>query len=68
MGRLSAISDPLARKLIDLHRNCGSGDGVCDDADDFDDLPAKRAEWGCETTETIAHHFGVDYPSDLGET
>ncbi len=30
MRRLNAINDPLARKLIALHRDCGSGSGVCD--------------------------------------
>jgi hypothetical protein len=64
--RLNAIGEPLARKLIDLHRDCGSGNGVCDDVDEFDDRPARRAEWGCETIETIAGHFNVEYPSEIG--
>ena len=32
--RLYAIQDPLARRLLNLHRDCGSGTGVCDSLDD----------------------------------
>lgn len=28
MRRLNSIDDPLARKIVALHRDCGSGDGV----------------------------------------
>ncbi|MCW2825721.1 MAG: hypothetical protein JWQ91_2638, partial [Aeromicrobium sp.] len=65
--RLNTISDSLARTLIDLHRDCGSGDGVCDDTEDLDDRPARRAEWGCETIGTIAQHFAIEYPSEMDE-
>ena len=30
MGRLIAINDPLARELLALHGDRGSGSGVCD--------------------------------------
>jgi GNAT superfamily N-acetyltransferase len=30
MRRLNAIEEPLARRLLALHRDCGSGSGVCD--------------------------------------
>lgn len=30
MRRLNAIKDPLARRIIELHRDCGSGEGECD--------------------------------------
>ena len=63
MRRLNAIDDPLARKLLKLHRDCGSGSGVCDDTEDDPDPMGRRAGWGCETTEVIADHFGVDYPT-----
>ncbi len=62
MRRLNAIQDPLARGVLALHRDCGSGTGVCDsDADELVAI-ANRSGWGCETTEIIARHFGVDYP------
>jgi hypothetical protein len=63
MRRLNAIDDPLARKLLALHRDCGSGTGLCDSLDD-DPVPVDgRSGWGCVTTELIASHLGVDYPS-----
>jgi hypothetical protein len=58
MRRLSAIDDPLARRILALHRDCGSGTGECDSG--LDEMPmAMRADWGCETTAVIAMHFGV---------
>ena len=62
MRRLNAIDDPLARKLLALHRDCGSGSGVCDGEDDPEPMD-RRADWGCETTQLIADHFGVEYPA-----
>lgn len=60
MRRLNAINDPLARQLIYLHRDCGSGAGQCDS--DQDRVPiSARHDWGCETTALIAAHFGVKY-------
>lgn len=64
MRRLNSINEPLARKLLALHGDCGSGTGVCDSVvDDPDPDPMKgRRDWGCETTELIASHFGIEYP------
>jgi hypothetical protein len=61
MGRLNTIKDGLARRILALHRDCGSGSGVCDSADDQAVPWADRREWGCETTAIIAAHFGVEY-------
>ena len=62
MGRLNSIDDPLARRILALHRDCGSGSGACDTG--FEDEPiACRVGWGCETTSVIADHFGVEYPA-----
>jgi hypothetical protein len=62
MRRLNTIRDPLARRLLSLHQDCGSGSGVCDGAaDDFVAI-AQPSHSGCETTEVIAQHFGVEYP------
>jgi hypothetical protein len=60
--RLNGIDDPLARKLLALHRDCGSGNGVCDD---IDDALERRQWWNCETTALIAGHYGVEYPAAL---
>jgi len=62
MRRLNAIQDPLARRLLALHRDCGSGSGACDSADDEPVAISQRRGWGCETTEAIAEHFRVEYP------
>jgi hypothetical protein len=60
--RLNAIDDPLARKILALHRDCGSGTGECDSS--LDEMPvASSADWGCETTALVATHFGVAYPA-----
>lgn len=62
MRRLNAIEDPLSRRLLALHRDCGSGNGACDSSDDGPVPISRRSGWGCETTEAIADHFGVEYP------
>jgi hypothetical protein len=62
MRRLNAIEDPLARRLLALHRDCGSGSGVCDGLDSESVPISERLGWGCETTATIAQHFEVQYP------
>ena len=62
MRRLNAIQDPLGRRLVALHRDCGSGSGVCDDLDGEPVPISERSGWGCETIEIIAEHFGVIYP------
>jgi hypothetical protein len=62
MRRLNAIDDPLARKLLALHRDRGSGTGECD-SDAVGTPIAMRTGWGCETTAVIAEHCGVAYPS-----
>ena len=62
MRRLNAIQDPLARRLVALHRDCGSGSGVCDDLDGESVSISERSGWGCETIEIVAGHFDVLYP------
>jgi hypothetical protein len=62
--RLNTINDALARRLLALHRDCGSGSGVCDSVDEEAVPMADRRDWGCETTALIASHFGVDYPGE----
>ena len=62
MRRLNAIEDPLGRRLVALHRDCGSGSGVGDGLDGEPVPISQRAGWGCETTEAIADHFQVQYP------
>ena len=61
--RLNGINDPLARRILKLHERCGSGSGVCDSFEDERVPISGRYEWGCETTDLIASHFGVEYPT-----
>ena len=61
MSRLNSIDDPLARKLVALHRDCGSGDGVCDLPDE--PMSGRGPDWGCETTAIVADHYGIAYPA-----
>ncbi|MCW2834907.1 MAG: hypothetical protein JWN68_2860 [Nocardioides sp.] len=61
MRALNSINDRLARSLLALHCDCGTGTGTCDGGSSGD-LVARRLTWGCETIELIADHFGIDYP------
>ena len=62
MRRLNAIRDPLARQILVLDRECGSGTGTCDNADDVVPEIADRLRWGCKTTEVIAGSFRCRVP------
>jgi hypothetical protein len=65
MRRLNAVNDPLARSIVALHRDCGSGEGECDLNLDEPVPMAERTNWGCDTS-LIAAHYGIDYrtPTD----
>ena len=64
--RLNAINDPLVRKIVALHLDCGSGEGECDSG--LEPVPmAERGEWGCATTAVIAAHFGIGYRAENQE-
>lgn len=65
MRRLNSIDDPLARQIVELHRDCGSGSGPCDDIDD--DPDDRGAHWGCETTSIVATYFGIEFPGSSEE-
>jgi hypothetical protein len=62
MRRLNGIRDPLARELLAVHRQCGSGAGECDGLQGERMARPNSRGWGCETTEIIARHFGIEYP------
>lgn len=68
MRRLNAIEDPLARRVLKLHRDCGSGTGLCDGLDGESVPVLDRSGWGCETTATVAQHFDVEYPEPRSRT
>ena len=61
MAVVHEVDDALARRILALHRECGSGTGVCDS--DLEGVPdAERVGWGCETSRVIAQHFGLARP------
>jgi hypothetical protein len=60
--RLNGMEDPLARRLLALHRDGGSGMGACDNSHEEPVPISQRSGWGCETIEAIADHLDVDYP------
>ena len=62
MRRLNSIKDRLARRILALHRDCGSGHGPCDWDEDEAVSWSDRKGWGCETTALVASHFGIEYP------
>lgn len=65
MRRLNVIEDPLIRRILAVHLDCGSGTGACDDMEDEGVPLSERNGWGCETTELIAQHSAVDFPRGL---
>jgi len=62
MRRLNSIENPLARSVLALHQDCGSGSGACDGGLDGETM-VQIADWGCETTAVVARHFGIEYPA-----
>ena len=54
--RLDSVTDPLARRLVGLHRMCGTGDGRCDGQDVGPEPRRSASVWGCETLDVIAQH------------
>lgn len=63
MRRLNAVEDPLARRLIALHRDCGDGEYQCRACGSADEEPFSR--FPCETLELVAEHHGVSWPLGL---
>ena len=57
--QLAAITDPLARTVLDLHEEHDDGTCLGDDIDGYD---AERPDWPCRTTVAIAEHYGIELP------
>ena len=51
----------VGEAVDDRGAQAGVGEGLGPPGDDFVAI-AQRADWGCETTDIIATHFGVEYP------
>lgn len=54
--RLAAITDPLARAVLDLHRE--NEHGECE-GDDMDGYECEYPAWPCRTVESVAAHYGI---------
>lgn len=62
VAALAAVTDPVARAVLDLHKPAERGQCHGCDADGYEwDYP----EWPCRTTTTIAAKLGIDVPPDL---
>jgi hypothetical protein len=55
--RLAALTDPLARAILDLHSEDERGE--CQ-GDDFDGYEAERPSWPCRTVEAVAEQNGIE--------
>lgn len=57
--QLADVTDPLARKILDLHHRDDRGQCVgCDPGSYAEDC----ADWPCSTIETVAAHYGIGLP------
>lgn len=54
--RLGAITDPLARAILDLHAENARHE--CE-GDDFEGYDSEPAAWPCRTVLEIAAHYGI---------
>lgn len=55
--RLAALTNPLARAILDLHSEDERGE--CQ-GDDFDGYEAERPSWPCRTVEAVAEQNGIE--------
>lgn len=58
---LEALTDPIARKVLDLHA-ADSIEGPKCQGCDIDGYEAEQPEWPCATVELIADHYGIQLP------
>jgi len=54
--RLAAITDPVARAVLDLHAPDDDGDCMGDDMEGYE---AEQPTWPCRTVEAVAGHYGI---------
>lgn len=58
---LDAITDPVARAILHLHRSATIEAPTCQGCD-MDGSDAEQPGWPCRTVETIAGIYGIDLP------
>jgi len=59
---LDAITDPVARAVLDLHSSETIEAPRCDGCD-IEGYECERPEWPCRTVQAVAGHYGIDLPS-----
>ena len=62
VAALAAVTDPVARAVLDLHKADGRGD--CEGCE-YGGYECEPPEWPCGTTTTIANLLGIPVPPDL---
>jgi hypothetical protein len=62
LAALAAVTDAVARAVLDLHKPAERGHCHGCDADGYE---WEYPEWPCRTTTTIAATLGIDVPPDL---
>lgn len=55
--RLTALTDPLARAILDLHAENDRGECDGDEFGGYDGLPP---DWPCSTVEAVAARYGIE--------
>lgn len=58
---LAAITDPVGRAVLDMHRSDSGWCAGCDGSDGY----GEGAVWPCGTTEVVAKALGIPVPEDL---
>jgi hypothetical protein len=61
VAALDAVSDPVARAVLDLHRN---NDGWCAGCEGWDNC-GESPSWPCGTTTTVAQALGIPGAADM---
>ena len=61
VAQLAAVADPVARVVLDLHKDEGGGCDGCELGSYAEDRPA----WPCITTTSVADTLGITVPPDL---
>jgi hypothetical protein len=57
--RLAEVTDPVARAVLDLHRE--NGRGQCE-GDEFGGWDGERPDWPCDTVRAVAKAVGIEMP------
>jgi len=61
IAQLAAVADPVARVVLDLHKDEGGMCDGCEPGSYAEDRPA----WPCITTTSVAATLGITVPPDL---